>query len=108
MLRLLSRSLYTNQSLAPRKLVLLYQADKSELSNALSQHIKHELKEAHLTAFETDKLVDSPQVPYTIIITDRTMVDGVLLLQHQNPKIQEEVHVSNIKQKLLQQTLAMK
>lgn len=107
MFRLLKRSLFTNQSATPRKLILLYQQDKTELSQALSQRIKKELKEAYLTAHEIDEIFDSPQVPYTVIITNRTLVDGVLLLQHYNTKIREEVHVSDLKQKLVIQISAM-
>lgn len=106
-MKLLHRSLFTHQSSIPRKLILLYQEDKSELAGALSQRIKKELKEVYLTAHETDKIVDSPVVPYTVIITSRTLVDGVLLLQHNNPKIREEVHVSDLKQKLMLQISAM-
>lgn len=107
MSRLINRFFSTNQSATPRKLILLYQEDKTEHSKVLSQLIEKELKKVYLTAYETDKIVESSQVPYTVIITSRTLVDGVLLLQHYNPKIQEEVLVSDLKRKLLLQMTAM-
>lgn len=107
MLITLVRYLYTNQSTNLRKLVLIYQEEKGALAAALAQRIQRELKEAHFHAMETDTLVDSAQVPYTVIITNRTLSDGVVHLKHFKPKINEEVHVSNLTERLLLQAGAV-
>lgn len=94
----------------PKKLILIYldqTADKNIVLKALSNRIKKELHQIHLNALETDKLIQSPQVPYTILISDRTLFDGVVLLKHFEPRINEEVHVSNLTERLLLQTGAV-
>lgn len=101
MLRLFQRTLYTSQSSTPRKLILLYLEEKNEVLEALSNRIQQELKQVYLTALKTDEIIQSPQVPYTVIINKRTMIDGVLELQHYIPDIREEVHVSNLVNRIL-------
>lgn len=108
MLLSLTRSLFTNQSSLPRKLILVYSEERNKISEALARRIQRELRAAHLNAHvETDSRVVSAQVPYTVVITRRTLEDGVLDLEYQNPKIREEVHVSNLTERLLHQTGAV-
>lgn len=102
--KVISRKFYTCQAPSPRKLTLIYQEYKDRVSDALSQRIQRELQEVHLNAFTTDRLIISPQVPYTVIITQRTMSEGIIDLQHFRPRIREEVHVSNLRERLLVQT----
>lgn len=103
MLNILRRALYTNQHLTPHKLILVYTEERNELSKALVLRIQKELRDVYLNAMETDRVIDSSQVPFTVFITKRTMMDGVVELQHYNPKIREEVHVSNLTERLLLQ-----
>lgn len=98
------RVIHTNHSFKPHRLILIYREEKGKLTEALAKRIQHELRQAHLNAMETDMVVESAKVPYTIIISRRTLSDGVLYLQHYSPKIKEEVHVSNLTEKILQQT----
>lgn len=101
MLRLWSRAIHLNQCSPPHKLILVYAEYKSPLTEALAKRVRNELRAVYLNAMETDKIVESPQVPYTVIITEQTLVDGVLHLRHFNPKISEEVHVSQLADRLL-------
>lgn len=97
-----------SKSLVPHKLILVYSEEpQNKVAAALSKRIQKELQDVHLNAWTTDKLVESAQVPYTVIITNRTMSDGVVELQHFNPKIREEVHVSSLTDRLLAQTGAV-
>lgn len=86
---------------------MVYSEERNRVSEALAKRIQSELRQAYLNASETDKLIDSSQVPFTVIIKARTLIDGVLELQHFNPKIREEVHVSNLTERLLLQTGAV-
>lgn len=101
MLKLLHRSLYTCQLLPPKKFILIYLEERSKLSEALAKRIQNDLKENDLNAQETDKIFESSQVPYTIIISKRTLIDGVLEVKHYHPSVKEEVHVSNLVNNLL-------
>ena len=56
-----------------------------------------------MNAQQTDKLILSCHVPYTIVITERTMFDGVLKLKHFTPRVDEEVHVSDLRDRILHQ-----
>lgn len=87
-----------------RRLVLIYSEYKSKLSGALSKRIQDELKAAHITALQTEKIIDCPQVPFTVVIKERTLDDGVIELQHHKPKIREEVHVSDLTERIQLQT----
>lgn len=84
--------------------MLIYSEYASKLSGALTKRIQDELRAAHVTALQTDKIIDCPQVPFTVVIKERTMEDGVLELQHQKPRIREEVHVSDLTERILLQT----
>lgn len=97
------RGIHLNRTSNPHKLILVYLEHRNKLARALSERICHELREAHLNAQPTDKMVESPHVPYTIVITERTMLDGVARMQHYKPRIYEEVHVSDLKERILQQ-----
>lgn len=103
MFRLCNRAIHISQSCTPHKLILIYTRHKSPITEALAQRVRKELRAVYLNALETDKIVQSPQVPYTVVITDRALVDGVLHLRHFHPRITEEVHVSQLTDKLLQQ-----
>lgn len=104
MLKFIYRKFYTSPSLNPKRLILVYLEERSKLSEALAKRIQNDLRKVHLNALETDKIVQSSQVPYTVIINKRTLIDGVLELLHYNPNVKEEVHVSNLTEKLLLQT----
>lgn len=84
----------------PHKLILIYTEHKDKVSTALAKRLLKELRDSHLNVHQTDKPVHSSQVPYTITITRRSMVDGVLQLRHYKPSISEEVHVTDIKSRL--------
>lgn len=99
MLRTFIQAIHFDHS--PHKLILIYLENRDRVAQALAKRICKELQEVYLNARETDKLIDSPQIPYTVVITDRTMFDGVIGLRHNKPKITEEVHVSNLKDRLL-------
>lgn len=104
LLALITRPLHLNSKALPHKLVLIYleqQTRKNQVAQALAKRICRELNEVHLNAQQTDKIIESPQVPHTVKITERTLSDGVLLLQHFKPKIDEEVHVSQLRERLL-------
>lgn len=90
-----------------RKLILIYSECQNKLTGALSKRIQDELRTANMIALQSDKLIDSPQVPFTVVIKDRTLEDGVLELQHQKPRIREEVHVSDLTERILLQTGAI-
>lgn len=99
--------MYTFSQFRPnptRKLILIYSEYQSKLSEALSKRIQEDLKAAHMVALQTDKVIDCPQVPFTVVIKERTMEDGVLELQHQKPRIREEVHVRDLTGRILLQT----
>lgn len=104
MLRLIHRTFYTSQTIVSKKFILVYLEEKNELSEALARRIQRDLKENYFNAQEIDKIIQSSQVPYTVIINKRTLTDGVLELKHYNPDIKEEVHVSNLIERLLLQT----
>lgn len=88
----------------PHKLILIYNSEPDDkVAEALSVRIRDSLRQVHMKVFHTEKIVFSPQVPYTVVITERTLVDGVLQLQHYRPRISEEVHVSNLVERLLTQ-----
>jgi hypothetical protein len=100
----ITRSFHLNATASPHKLILIYleqQTKESQIARALAERICKELNEAYLNAQQTDKIIESPQVPHTVKITERTLFDGVILLQHFKPRIDEEVHVSQLKDKLL-------
>lgn len=103
---LLARKIYTNQPSIPRKLILVYLDvnNDTELAIALARRIETELKAVHLNVSQTDKLINSAHIPMTVVVTDQTMIDGVLKLKHFEPSITEEVHISNLKDRLLMQT----
>lgn len=91
------RHLFTNNSHLPRKLLLIHIENKDcDLISALATRIKKELKDAHINVQETDRFIDSPFVPLTIIIKTKTLQDGILELQHNRPRVKEEVHVSHL------------
>lgn len=71
------------------------------VANALADRIKSELKEANLIVTKTDKLTESPQVPFTIMIDDQTMREGIIKLKYFKPRVTEEVHVTLLKDKLI-------
>lgn len=99
--RLFRRCIHLNKPpVPPHKLILIYPEHKDRVSNALAKRLLKELSDLYLNVFETEKPLYSSQVPYTITITERTMVDGVLELRHHKPTISEEVHVSDIKSRL--------
>lgn len=100
MSKILIRAIHLTNSVNPHKLILIYLEHKNKVAMALAERIRRELRQAHLNALQTDQIVYSPQVPYTVVITGRTMTDGVLQLQHFKPKIKEEVHVSNLTERL--------
>lgn len=83
--------------------VYLDKIGQNEVANALAKRIQSELKEAKFNVSLTSVVIKSPQVPYTVMITEQTLDDGVLRLLHFNPCITEEVHVSNLRDKLLLQ-----
>lgn len=98
------RSIHLNRSASTHKLILVYleeQTKENKIAQALAKRICNELNEAHLNVQQTDKIIKSPLIPHTIRITERTLTDGVLLLQHYKPSIDEEVHVSQLKERLL-------
>lgn len=97
------RKLFTSQSSTFRKLILVHLDVKEEIevARALANRIQSELRASHLNVSQTNELIESSQVPYTIVITDQTISDGVLKLKHYQPRITEEVHVSNLKDRLL-------
>lgn len=83
-----------------RKLVLIYiEAKPSKLVEALAERIQRELRESQVFSSRVDKIMHSPEAPYTVVIDDRTLVDGIVRLKHYRPKIYEEVHVSDLKSK---------
>lgn len=84
----------------PHKLILIHAEHNDQISGALAKRLLKELRDSHLNVRQTDKPVHSSQVPYTITITARTMIDGVLELRHYKPSISEEVHVTDIKSRL--------
>lgn len=93
--------------LVPRKLILIFPEYRNRITEALAVRIQRELKSVYLNAMQTDKLIESAHVPYSIIINKRTLQDGVLELKHFDPRIKEEVHVTNLKERLLLQTGAI-
>lgn len=100
MIKNLTRLIYTNQATTPRKSILIYAEHRNQVAAALARRIRSELRSIFLNACETEKLVESPHVPCTVVITERTLVDGVLILHHFKPKIKEEVHVSKVAERL--------
>lgn len=104
MLKSSLRLIHTQNSKVAHKLILIYQQHKSQVTEALARRIQSELRQVHLNALETDKLIASSHVPYTVVITERTLVDGVLELLHHNPRVKEEVHVSSLTDRLLMQS----
>lgn len=98
------RTFFTNQPVVDRKLILIFAQEDNQLSQALADRIKRELRQVNLNAFKTEKLIYSSQVPYTVIITKETLKDGILKLQHHNPKQCEQVHVSDLPERLLLET----
>jgi len=98
---IISRGFHLNKKINPNKLILIYQEHKSQISDALAERICTELRESHLNAHPTDAIIHSTHVSYNIVITDRTLTDGVLKLVHFKPRVCEEVHVSEILQRLL-------
>lgn len=116
----IKRFLFTRSQLMPnsvqRRLILIYidnkpqqtadddNSNEMKILSTLSKRIKKELNQVYLNALETDKLIESPQVPYTVIITQQTLFDGILKLKHFEPKINEEVHVTQLTDRLLLQT----
>lgn len=101
--RIAARWIYLNRTSNPHKLILVHLEHRSKLAQALSERICHELREVHLNAQQTDKIIESPHVPYTVVITERTLFDGVTRLQHYKPRIDEEVHVGDLRDRILQQ-----
>lgn len=72
---------------------------KCPVSQTLAKRIEADLKSAHFQVSQINKLNEAPKA-FTVIITDRTLEDGVLKLQHIFPNLAEEVHVSDLRDRL--------
>lgn len=92
---------HLNYTSNPHRVILIYLEHKSKLTQALSERICRDLRDVHRYAQLSEKIIDSPYVPFTIMVTERTLQDGVVMLRHFNPRISEQVHISDLKDKIL-------
>lgn len=79
-------------------------AEKFQVARALSERIRRELREINLVTSESDELTKANDIDFTIMITDQTMNEGIVRLRHRSPKVTEEVHVTNLGERLTQLT----
>lgn len=75
--------------------------DHIPVAKALSKRIVKEFEESNVTVSPTDEPKASKDAPFTVIITDRTLEIGVIDLLHFTPAIREELHISNLKYRVL-------
>lgn len=97
------RHFHLNNKHSPHKLILVHQDYRNQLTEALARRICEELRRSHLHAHQTDMIVQSSQVHYNVVITERTLNDGILKLMHHKPKIAEEIHVSDLLKRITPQ-----
>lgn len=98
--------LTTNLECTGKSKILIYLdvTKKIQVAQALADRIKRELKSIELDVSKIDKLGEPLDAPFTVVITDQTMNDGILKLRYRIPKVTEEVHVTSLGERLIQLT----